>query len=514
MNHLNSLVTFFLLLAFTAPCWSEDVATLLKPTKFDIVINGAKAGEITAATGTKVTVLKEDQDKALVALNTSSNWIQKSDLEMQQNTPRSNISSETSSATAQPESTQKNQPSTTINGHSDWPFSFGNTSKIDPSLMKSIPHNAGELMKVFLTQYSNSVPSLSDEYNSTKLQFNWGANKAGKINTIGFSSEKIPIDKYTETKKAWDVLIDLCTSKFGLPSKQAEFPTEYINNIISNRAVSNNDLINTSNNKPVIWNTNNIIIRLKAVIYNGSLPYHTNHELLCYVGVEACDSSFFDKPYSGTTNIPTTPMPPNSETSLPSNNSQNSKIERIYSEEIQIPAGGCWWRLEKISPEWENYLKENRKFKGAREILEMHGVTFPLGTSATYLASSSKLLFKNTQENNNKIKQLISDAINGFPVTYAPVPDTPSPTPTPSLNQFPELQPPSGLLIEKAWILPLQFSRTFGKRSAQQALENNGVEFPIGANANFDVSKNLLSVKLTQPDINLVDALIKQGTLE
>lgn len=44
---------------------------------------------------------------------------------------------------------------------------------------------------------------------------------------------------------------------------------------------------------------------------------------------------------------------------------------------------------------------------GAKEFLETQGVTFPLGASATYLASSSKLLVKNTQANLDLIDSLV-----------------------------------------------------------------------------------------------------------
>jgi general secretion pathway protein D len=44
---------------------------------------------------------------------------------------------------------------------------------------------------------------------------------------------------------------------------------------------------------------------------------------------------------------------------------------------------------------------------GAKEFLESQGVTFPLGASATYLASSSKLLVKNTQANLDLIDSLV-----------------------------------------------------------------------------------------------------------
>jgi len=44
---------------------------------------------------------------------------------------------------------------------------------------------------------------------------------------------------------------------------------------------------------------------------------------------------------------------------------------------------------------------------GAKQILESQGVTFPAGASATYLASSSKLLVKNTQANLDLIDSLV-----------------------------------------------------------------------------------------------------------
>jgi general secretion pathway protein D len=44
---------------------------------------------------------------------------------------------------------------------------------------------------------------------------------------------------------------------------------------------------------------------------------------------------------------------------------------------------------------------------GAKEFLETQGVTFPIGASATYLASSSKLIVKNTQANLDLIDSLV-----------------------------------------------------------------------------------------------------------
>ncbi len=44
---------------------------------------------------------------------------------------------------------------------------------------------------------------------------------------------------------------------------------------------------------------------------------------------------------------------------------------------------------------------------GAKDVLESQGVTFPAGASATYLASSSKLLVKNTQANLDLIDSLV-----------------------------------------------------------------------------------------------------------
>ena len=48
----------------------------------------------------------------------------------------------------------------------------------------------------------------------------------------------------------------------------------------------------------------------------------------------------------------------------------------------------------------------------ARTFLEASGVTFPPGASATYLASSSKLVVRNTQENVDLIEQLVAENTN------------------------------------------------------------------------------------------------------
>jgi general secretion pathway protein D len=48
---------------------------------------------------------------------------------------------------------------------------------------------------------------------------------------------------------------------------------------------------------------------------------------------------------------------------------------------------------------------------GAKEFLESQGVTFPQGSSATYLASSSKLLVKNTQANLDLIDSLVEVSV-------------------------------------------------------------------------------------------------------
>jgi general secretion pathway protein D len=52
---------------------------------------------------------------------------------------------------------------------------------------------------------------------------------------------------------------------------------------------------------------------------------------------------------------------------------------------------------------------------GAKEFLESQGVTFPQGSSATYLASSSKLLVKNTQANLDLIDSLVEVALSTPP---------------------------------------------------------------------------------------------------
>ena len=52
---------------------------------------------------------------------------------------------------------------------------------------------------------------------------------------------------------------------------------------------------------------------------------------------------------------------------------------------------------------------------GAKEFLESQGVTFPAGSSATYLASSSKLLVKNTQSNLDLIDSLVEVSLTTPP---------------------------------------------------------------------------------------------------
>lgn len=52
---------------------------------------------------------------------------------------------------------------------------------------------------------------------------------------------------------------------------------------------------------------------------------------------------------------------------------------------------------------------------GAKEFLESQGVTFPTGASATYLASSSKLLVKNTQANLDLIDSLVEVSLSTPP---------------------------------------------------------------------------------------------------
>jgi hypothetical protein len=59
----------------------KEEATLLRSTKFDLIINGIKAGEVIAPLGAKVIVLQNDKDKVLVAFNLSTNWVNKNDLQ-------------------------------------------------------------------------------------------------------------------------------------------------------------------------------------------------------------------------------------------------------------------------------------------------------------------------------------------------------------------------------------------------------------------------------------------------
>jgi hypothetical protein len=516
-----------LLIYLACTGYSEEIATLLKPTKFDILIGGLKAGEITTAAGTTVIILKKENDKVLVSLNASSNWVNKLDLLMTNNTlksvPQPNDTNGPLPSTKNPDSTQENQPSTR---NEDWPFSLGNKdplprdwplrmgNKETKDIFKERPNNAEELMKKFLPQYSNSAPKLSFEYSSTKIELEgWGKNKEEKIQTLRFSSEKIPIDKYDQTKKARDVLIDLCISKFGAPSRHSDFPTEFIKSINTNKVISQSDLVKISNDNPMTWNANGISIRLNTVIFNGILPYHTNRELLCYVGLEATDSNLVDKPNFGATNVQQNSFSSIPVVLYPSNNITKLNSEEILiTKEVSVPTGigGTMFRLEKLSPEWENYLKKRKP--SAREMLEAHGITLPKGASATYLSARNMFLIRNTQENINKTEQLINDAARGLPIPNAPIPDA---TPTPTIEPIPDLLreslPPDSPLIQKEWIVPLEFSRGFLNNNAQDYLKNWGVTFPIGCSATFIVSKNLLCVTNTEGNIKLIQTLINES---
>jgi general secretion pathway protein D len=61
---------------------------------------------------------------------------------------------------------------------------------------------------------------------------------------------------------------------------------------------------------------------------------------------------------------------------------------------------------------------------GAKEFLESQGVTFPAGSSATYLASSSKLLVKNSQSNLDLIDSLVEVSLATPPVRWRSRPDS------------------------------------------------------------------------------------------
>ncbi len=87
--------------------------------------------------------------------------------------------------------------------------------------------------------------------------------------------------------------------------------------------------------------------------------------------------------------------------------------ETLISKEYKVPPGFISSASSSSSgagttpPPGTPGLPQTTGKAGAKEFLESQGVTFPAGASATYLASSSKLLVKNTQANLDLIDSLV-----------------------------------------------------------------------------------------------------------
>ena len=85
--------------------------------------------------------------------------------------------------------------------------------------------------------------------------------------------------------------------------------------------------------------------------------------------------------------------------------------ETLISKEYKVPPGFISTAAAAASPTAAAGgvpgLPGTVGKSGAKEFLESQGVTFPAGASATYLASSSKLLVKNTQANLDLIDSLV-----------------------------------------------------------------------------------------------------------
>ncbi|MCE9543279.1 MAG: type II and III secretion system protein, partial [Verrucomicrobia bacterium] len=80
--------------------------------------------------------------------------------------------------------------------------------------------------------------------------------------------------------------------------------------------------------------------------------------------------------------------------------------ETLISKEYKVPPGFITTATAS-APTAAGGLPGTVGKSGAKEFLESQGVTFPAGASATYLASSSKLLVKNTQSNLDLIDSLV-----------------------------------------------------------------------------------------------------------
>lgn len=85
----------------------------------------------------------------------------------------------------------------------------------------------------------------------------------------------------------------------------------------------------------------------------------------------------------------------------------SEQTEALITKEYNVPPGFITSSSSSASSSTPGGLPQTAGKSGAKEFLESQGVTFPQGSSATYLASSSKLLVKNTQSNLDLIDSLV-----------------------------------------------------------------------------------------------------------
>jgi general secretion pathway protein D len=84
----------------------------------------------------------------------------------------------------------------------------------------------------------------------------------------------------------------------------------------------------------------------------------------------------------------------------------SEQTEALITKEYKVPPGFIS-SASSPSTSTPGGLPQTAGKSGAKEFLESQGVTFPTGSSATYLASSSKLLVKNTQSNLDLVDSLV-----------------------------------------------------------------------------------------------------------
>lgn len=89
----------------------------------------------------------------------------------------------------------------------------------------------------------------------------------------------------------------------------------------------------------------------------------------------------------------------------------SEQTEALITKEYKVPPGflssGSSAQVPSSPASPAGGLPQTTGKSGAKEFLESQGVSFPTGSSATYLPSSSKLLVKNTQSNLDLIDSLV-----------------------------------------------------------------------------------------------------------